>query len=72
MHSYVVLKSLKPRLAYFNNYASLRTFHQYGDRDTNITLCVMYGNGTVHLFGNVGYAPQKGWIVSCDLDLATT
>ena len=58
--SYAVLKSLKPHLAYFNNYASLRTFHQYGARDTSFTLCLMYGNGTVHLFGIVGLCSAEG------------
>ena len=51
---------LKPHLAYFNNYASLRTFHQYGARDTSITLCLMYGNGTVRLFGIVGLCSAEG------------
>ena len=58
--SYAVRKYLKPHLAYFNNYASLRTFHQYGVRDTSITFCLMYGNWSVHLFGIVGLCSAEG------------
>ena len=55
-----VLKSLKARLAYFNDYASVRTFHQYGAGDTSFTLCLMYGNGTVHLFSIVVLCSAEG------------